>query len=64
MPKPTEEERKAHQNAAAVKRSHEEARQTAVRDVADRNRKAHDKAVISRKKRDALKESLKDGLEF
>jgi hypothetical protein len=64
MPKASDEEQNQRREAAAATRSHEEARQKAIREVTDRNRKAHEKAVKSRKKRDAMRESLKDGLEF
>jgi hypothetical protein len=50
--------------AADVTRRHEEARQRAAQDVAERNRKAHEAAVKSRKGRDALREDLKRGLSF
>jgi hypothetical protein len=62
--KPTEEERTALRDAVASTRGHEEARQKAAREVADRNRKAHEKAVVARKARDAMREDLKTGLDF
>ena len=49
---------------ADVTRRHEEARQRAAQDVAERNRKAHEAAVKSRKERDAVREDLKRGLSF
>jgi hypothetical protein len=50
--------------AADVTRRHEEARQVAAKEVAQRNRKAHEAAVKVRRERDALREGLKRGLSF
>jgi hypothetical protein len=50
--------------AAEVTRRHEEERQRAAKEVADRNRKAHEAAVKKRRERDAVREDLKRGLSF
>ena len=51
-------------DAAAVTRRHEDDRQRAADDVAERNRKAHEAAVRNRVERDAVREDLKRGLSF
>jgi hypothetical protein len=64
MAKLSNDEQAVRRDAAAETKRHEDARAKAARDVADRNRKAHEAAVQSRAKRDQLREDLKDGLEF
>jgi hypothetical protein len=56
--------RMSNREAADITRSHEEERQRAAKDVADRNKKAHEVAVERRKGRDAMREDLKRGLSF
>lgn len=50
--------------AAEVTRRHEEERQRAAKEVAERNLKAHKAAVKKRQERDAVREELKRGLSF
>jgi hypothetical protein len=65
MTDPSDEaSRMSNREAADITRSHEEARQRAIKEVAERNRKAHEAAVEARKGRDAMREDLKRGLQF
>ena len=60
----SEPQRMSDREAAEMSRRHEANREQAAKDVADRNRKAHEAAVKLRKERDALREGLKRGLQF
>jgi hypothetical protein len=59
-----ETDRITRREAVEQTRRHEEARERAAKDVADRNNKAHEAAVKARKERDVLREGLKRGLSF
>jgi hypothetical protein len=50
--------------AAEITRRHEDERERAAKQVAERNRKAHEAAVKKRHERDAVREDLKRGLSF
>jgi hypothetical protein len=50
--------------AADITRRHSDERERAAKDVAERNRKAHEEAVKRRRNRDAVREDLKRGLSF
>ena len=51
-------------DAADVSRRHEEERGRAVKEVAERNRKAHEAAVLRRRERDAVRDAMRQGLSF
>jgi hypothetical protein len=60
----SEPQRISDREAAETSRRHESDREQAAKNVAERNRKAHEAAVKLRKERDALREGLKRGLQF
>jgi hypothetical protein len=64
MKDPSDEARLRDREAAHVTRRHENERQRAAEEVAERNRKAHEAAVKARRERDAVREDLKRGLSF
>lgn len=64
MKDPSDEARLSDREAADVTRRHENERQRAADEVAERNRKAHEVAVKARRERDAVREDLKRGLSF
>ena len=50
--------------AADVTLRHQDERQRAVREIAERNRKAHEAAVKRRQERDAVREAMRQDLSF
>ena len=62
--RPTEASIVSDREAADVTRRHHDERQRAIKEIAERNRKAHEAAVKRRQVRDAIREALRRDLSF
>ncbi|HVS27960.1 MAG TPA: hypothetical protein VHE14_00290 [Solirubrobacteraceae bacterium] len=60
----TKQARQTQADAIRVGREHQAVRDQATKDVAERNRKAHQVAKLQRQARDKVRASLRKGLDF